>query len=284
MFLILIVLLIAVVAFSTLAEAQQRGQAPAAGAAPAAQGGGGGRGLPPASTAPFNAKDFSGIWWKRGGSREYNTQRGQEPELTAAGKKAFDANRPGYGPRAVAPATGNDPLGGCNPDGLLRSLLFNRPVEFIHQPNRLIQLFQYHGHRREAWIDGRSLPKEIDLPRFYGYSVGRWEGDTLVIETVGLDDREWVDNLGYPYSAEARLEERYRRTAYDRIEMQIVLTDPVYYTKPWPSEPKTWVLLTKPEEYAAPEWTALMEELCVPLDEVDEFNTKIRNPAGGVKE
>jgi len=236
------------------------------------------------STEAFDAHDFNGIWWRTGGTREYNTQKGGEPEFTPEGKKRFEANKPGYGPRAVPPALGNDPLGDCNPDGLPRVLMFNRPVEFIQLPNRLIQLFQYHGARREVWLDGRKLPEKPDLPRWYGYSAGHWEGDTLVVDTVGLDDREWLDNLGYPYSDQARFQERYRRTDYDHIEMDLTLTDPKYYAKPWVSQKKSWQLLKKPEDYSAqPGWNGLMEEICAPIDEVFEFNKRIRNRAGGVE-
>ena len=121
------------------------------------------------STEAFDAHDFNGIWWRTGGTREFNTQKGGEPQLTAEGKKRFDANKPGYGPRAVPPALGNDPLGDCNPDGLARILMFNRPVEFIMQPKRLIQFFQYHRVFREVWMDGRKLPENPDTLRWYGY-------------------------------------------------------------------------------------------------------------------
>jgi len=247
--------------------------------------GGRGRGAaPPPSNQPFDPKDFNGIWWRTGGTREWNTQKGEEPAFTAEGKKAFDANKPGYGPRAVPPAQGNDPLGDCNPDGLPRNLMFNRPVEFIQSPNRLLQLFQYHGARREVWMDGRKLPDNPDLPRWYGYSVGRWEGNTLVVETSGLEPRQWLDNLGNPYSDQARLTERYTRIDHDHIEMIVTLTDSKFYTKPFVSQKKTWQLLTNPEQYSAkPGWNSLMEELCAPIDEVFEFNKRIRNTAGGVK-
>jgi hypothetical protein len=248
--------------------------------------GGRGRGAapPPPTNQPFDPKDLSGIWWRTGGTREWNTQKGEEPVFTAEGKKAFDANKPGYGPRAVPPAQGNDPLGDCNPDGLPRNLMFNRPVEFIQLPNRLIQLYQYHGARREVWLDGRKLPENPDLPRWYGYSVGRWEGNTLIVETSGLEPRQWLDNLGNPYSDQARMTERYTRVDHDHIEMVATLTDPKFYAKPFVSQKKTWELLTKPEQYSVqPDWNSLMEELCAPIDEVFEFNKRIRNKAGGIE-
>jgi hypothetical protein len=160
--------------------------------------------------------------------------------------------------------------------------MFNRPAEFIQLPNRLIQFFQYHRVLREIWMDGRKLLDEPDVPRWYGYSVGRWEGDTLVVESNGFDDRQWIDNLGYPYSDQMRLEERYRRVDHDHIEMVVTVYDPKYYVKPWVSQKKTWQLLKNPSEYSPPGWNGLIEELCAPADEVFEFNKRIRDPAGGV--
>jgi len=269
----LVLILSAALALPTFSFGQQRGP------------GFGGRGRAPqaVSKEPFDPKDLNGVWWRTGGTREWNTVKGEEPQLTAEGKKVLDASKPGYGPKAVPPALGNDPLGDCNPDGLYRSLMFNRPVEFIQQPNRLIQLFQYHGHRREIWTDGRKLPDDPDMTRWYGYSVGRWEGNTFVVDTIGLDDREWLDNQGYRYSDQAKFQERYTRIDHDHIKMTILMTDPKYYAKPWPAQEKTWELL-KPEQYTAQEgWPGLMEELCTPMDEVKEFNQRIRNVAGDKK-
>src|SRR6266508_1818164 len=213
--------------------------------------GGRGRAPTPPSTERFEPRDVNGIWWRTGGTREFNTQKGGEPQFTPAGKARFDANKPGYGPRAVSPALGNDPLGQCNPDGLARILMFNTPVEFIQQPTRLIEFFQYHRVLREIWTDGRTLPADPDMPRWYGYSVGRWEGDTLVVDSYGFDERQWVDNLGYPYSDQMRLQERYRRTDHNHIEMVVIVNDPKYYVKPWISQTKTWELLANPREYSA---------------------------------
>jgi hypothetical protein len=267
------ILCLAAVLFSTSAAAQRGGAGFGRGKTPA-----------PPSKEPFDPHDFNGVWWRTGGTREFNTQKGEEPAFTAAGKARFDANKPGYGPRAVPPAVGNDPLGQCNPDGLPRILMFNRPVEFIQQPKRLIQFFQYHRVLREIWMDGRKLPENPDVPKWYGYSVGRWEDDTLVVDSYGFDDRQWLDNLGYPYSDQMRLQERYRRTDHDHIEMVVVVNDPKYYAKPWRSQTKSWQLLSEPSEYSDPGWDGLIEELCAPIDEVDQFNKRIRNPAAGITE
>src|SRR6267142_2426735 len=106
---------------------------------------------------------------------------------------------------------------------------------------------------------------------WYGSSVGKWEGDTLVVESTGFDDRTWLDQSGNPYSDEMRLEERWRRVG-DTLELTLTLTDPKTYTKPWVSEKKVFRLQPKEE---------IREEICVPSVEA-EFNRRTRDPAAGI--
>jgi hypothetical protein len=77
-------------------------------------------------------------------------------------------------------------------------------------------------------------------PTWYGHSVGTWQGDELVVNTVGLDDRLWVDQYAFPISFEARIEERYKKTDANTIELRMTLYDPKYYTRPWVSDVKMW--------------------------------------------
>src|SRR6266403_330914 len=106
----------------------------------------------PKSNLPFEPHDLSGVWSRTGGDRGMSSRPGVNvPAMTPAGQKLFDASKPGYGPRAVPPATGNDIVGECNPQGVPRLLFFPRPVEFIQLPNRLIQFFQWHRVLREIW-------------------------------------------------------------------------------------------------------------------------------------
>src|SRR5438128_1178782 len=79
------------------------------------------------------------------------------------------------------------------------------------QAGRVLQFFEYDHVWRTIYTDGRKLPTGVD-PRWYGYAVGHWEGDTLVIESAGFDDRTWLDADGHPHSDQMRLLERYRRT------------------------------------------------------------------------
>ncbi len=243
---------------------------------------------------PFNPKDFSGIWDRsNGGSRGISRRPADDttPPFTAKGKEVFDSFKPGYGPRAIPPALGNDPTSECNPAGIPRATLYPRPAQFIMTPDLFIQVFSWHRVFREIWTDGRKLPATFnpDVRRWYGYSVGRWEGNTLVVDSGGFDDRAWLDQNGYPLSEQMRLEERYTRTAYGTIELKMTITDPVMYTKPWVAETKTFRLLPKEEVTAWYEnmtdlkgWYGLMEEICAPVDEIDNFNRRVRDPAGGV--
>jgi hypothetical protein len=218
---------------------------------------------------------IAGVWNTFGGGR---TLSNQAPPMTPEGQRRFNANKPSYGERAIPPALGNDPVGNCDPLGLVRLIHFNRPFELIVLPDRIVQFFEWSHIWRDIWTDGRKLPEDPEL-RWYGYSVGRWEGDTLIVESNGFDDRTWLDQFGNPYSSEMRLEERYRRVG-DTLELQMTLTDPKIYARPWVSDRK----VSRPASKASltfEGWYGLREELCVPSVE-NTFNERIRNPAGGV--
>ena len=221
---------------------------------------------------------LDGVWVRGGGPGRGNGPTTQwSPNslpFTAAGQKQLEANKAGKGPRAVVPAFGNDPMGGANPPGLYRTLIYNRPFEMIQQPGRVVQMFEWAKIWRVIWTDGRPVPDDIpEGPYWYGYSVGKWEGDTLVVQTIALDERAWFDEWGTPISADAKVEERWRRVANDKLELVIKVTDPTFYTKPWVSDPKTYNLQPKGE---------LIEMIFAPLDEI-QFNNRIRDPAAGKK-
>jgi hypothetical protein len=216
--------------------------------------------------------DLSGVWTK---TWRTLTLSENVPQMTPWGKARFDANKPSYGPRSVPPAVGNDPTGKCDPLGLVRNLVLEvsvYPTEIVQTPKRIVQFFEWAHGWREIWTDGRELPKDPE-PRWMGYSVGKWEGDTLVVQSAGFDERTWLDHFGNPHSDEMRLEERYRRPDADHLELVMTLTDPKTYTKPWVSEKKVFKL--------APPKTEIQEPFCVPSEE-EAFNKKVRDPAGGV--
>jgi hypothetical protein len=247
----------------------------------------------------FNARDLSGIWLITKGHRSISAN---VPEMTPEGEARLDANKPTRGRflgeplngqhrgfvRAVrVPSMGNDPVHQCNPNGFPRLLLDPEPVEFVQTQGRLLQLFQWERALRELWMDGRKVPAGENLanlgPAWYGHTAGGWEGNTLVMNTVGLDDRAWIDIFGFPKSTEARIEERYTRTGPDTIELRMTLYDPTFYKTPWVSDVKTFTRV-KREDTTFFGWyglfSGIVEGICAPMNEVDSYNKLLRDPAG----
>ena len=122
----------------------------------------------------------------------------------------------------------------CLPHGTPGQMVISPQSGFkIVQTDRLVvMLFEFLTNHRQIFIDGRRLPADPE-PTWFGYSVGRWEGDTLVVETTGFHDRKWLDLGGHPHSAALRLVERIRRINFGHLEMQITVDDPNTYWKPW---------------------------------------------------
>ena len=222
--------------------------------------------------------DFSGVWSRAGGAgtgsnaAKGSTQWGGElPSYTPEGLARYNANKPGKGPRQIPPANGNDPLGDSNPPGLYRTLIYNRPFEFVQSKDKVTQLFEWAKIWRNIWTDGRPVPDDVPAgPYWYGYSVGKWEGDTLVITTLGVDDRAWLDEWGTPFSTDARFTERWKKIGPDRLQLTLTVNDPVVYTKPWTSAP---INFNRQKD-------EVLEMIFAPIDE-KVFNTRIRNPAAG---
>jgi hypothetical protein len=190
------------------------------------------------------------------------------PPLTPWGKEKLDAARPLVGPRAI-PGEENNPALRCDPDGPPKLLNLPNPFEIVQIPGRMLMFFELEHIWREIWTDGRTLPKDPD-PTYLGYSVGRWEGDTFIVETIGFNDKLWDDSFGNPRSDQTHLTERYRRLDENTLELQIIIDDPKAYTKPWVSPPK----LHKLERgWEIAEW------FCV-LDEEAAYDKVVRKPAG----
>ena len=241
-------------------------------------------------TSDHDPRDFSGIYIRRGGNRGFGP-RDSAPPLTPAGEAVISTRvpSPGYSRHPLArevddQALSNDPSFECNPKGFPRILLDTAHDfhEVIMTRDRVLQVWQEARVMREIWLDGRELPSGDNLlnigPAWYGHSVAEWEGDTLVVNTVGFDDRAWLDQYGFPISFEARIEERYTKVDAETIELQLTLTDPANYTQPWVSDTKIW----KKEPRGNVTWfgwyglfSGLGELLCAPQ------NASPLNPLGG---
>jgi hypothetical protein len=221
--------------------------------------------------ATYDKHDLSGVWYGRMNSILMGNK---VPDMTPAGKAVFDTYKPSSGPRAVLPAVGNDPMGRCDPLGYPRNMYVNgRAFEFIQTPRKILQAFDWTHNYREIWTNNITLPEDPD-PRWYGWAVGKWEGDTLVITSKGYNPKNWLDNFGHPVSESETIEERWTRTAYDTLEMTMKINDPEYYTSPWVSAKPQVFKLQLPVDRSV-----IGEEFCVPSEE-EAFNQNVRNLAG----
>lgn len=191
----------------------------------------------PASTAKAEktaaAPDLSGVWLRAGGGNVFNLPRDAAPMQPWA-KAKFDTERNGHGPNIVVDfASNTDPfIKSCDPLGVPRVLLANHPFKFVSAAGEMIVLYERSHDFREIYMDGRAHPQDMD-PSWWGHSTGKWEGDTLVIDTVGLNDRTWLDYQGLPHSDALHVVERYRRVDRDTLQMDLTIDDPKAYTKTW---------------------------------------------------
>jgi hypothetical protein len=124
-----------------------------------------------------------------------------------------------------------NPTLNCLPDGVPHGDLLPEPFKIIHSAGVLVMLYEVETTFRQIFIDGRKLPAD-PAPAWQGYSVGRWEGNTLVIETSGFNDRGWLDARGTGHSEAMRVEERFRRRDYGHLDLTITVTDPQTFTRP----------------------------------------------------
>ena len=127
----------------------------------------------------------------------------------------------------------DNPEAHCLPMGIMQFHTQGAPRKFIQTPGVLVILYEASSGLRQIFTDGRPLPNNDPQPWWYGYSVGKWDGDTLVVETTGLKDGGWLDINGTPLSDQAKLTERFRRVSYGRMEIDITVEDAKFYTRPW---------------------------------------------------
>lgn len=136
--------------------------------------------------------------------------------------------------KRVAGDSKDNPEAHCLPMGIMQFYTQGFPRKFIQTPDEIVVLFEASSGIRQIFTDGRPLPRNDDpQPWYYGYSVGHWEGDTLVVQTTGFRDDGWLDIIGSPLTDQATLTERMRRPTFGRMEIDITVDDPKAYTHPW---------------------------------------------------
>jgi hypothetical protein len=236
----------------------------------------------PNPPGPAPKRELSGAWVGPGVSNKPDPV----PPMTAAGEAIFKerkaygaATRPGAG-QAETPES-NDPFITCDPLGFPRNLLAHAITSrggtlFASMPDRILIGYEQQRVWREIWMDGRALPKAVDVrgapeSRYYGFSVGHWENDnTLVIDTTGLDERPWLDEVGHPRSSMAHIQERYTRVDQYNMQLAITVDDPKFYTKPW-TFMRANLYWMKAQEFA--------ETFCIPSEAL-QYRDTLARPSG----
>lgn len=128
--------------------------------------------------------------------------------------------------------TRDDPTANCIVGGVPRSDFVPYPFKIIETPGVVVILYEAIHSYRQIFTDGRALPADMN-PSWFGYSVGRWDGDAFVVETAGFNDNVWLDNAGRPATSSLRVTERFVRRDFGHMDIEVTIDDPKTYTRPW---------------------------------------------------
>ncbi len=111
--------------------------------------------------------------------------------------------------------------------------LLAEPLKIVQAPKETVILYEVDGMHRQIFVDGRQFPDEFEFPAYLGYSIGRWEGDTFVVETRGFNDRTPIDGMGHPRDENMHVTERYHRRDFGHLDSELTFDDPALYTRPF---------------------------------------------------
>lgn len=217
--------------------------------------------------------EISGVWVQQTGATRPNwvNSQGNRLEtlpLTPWGEERFKASRATHGPNAVASTTSTEPIVKCLPPGVPGIFTVSiYPMEIIQIPGRVIMFFEYGNYVRQIFTDGRK--HQSLTPTWMGDSIGKWEGDTFVVDSTGFNDKTWIDSEGHPHSDALHVVERIRRMDHDHLMDEITVEDPKAYTN---------TLVTKRIFTFEPDWN-IAEFVC----EDNEVFRKFQKEAGAEK-
>jgi len=216
--------------------------------------------------------DLSGVWMRDAPPATalqywiYELNQ-EEPPMTAWGEAQYKAAKSSFGGHEYPIEETNDPvLRGCFPPGVPRVYMHPFPFQFIQTPGEIVMLFEVDSLRREIYTDGRPHDKAL-VPLWMGDSIGNWEGDTLVVDTVNFNDRTWIDRIGHPHSDQLHVVERFRRTNHEHLVDDITIEDAKAYTTAW----------TAHLEFKLQPWR-LTEQFCEDAESFQQLEKKEASP------
>jgi hypothetical protein len=164
------------------------------------------------------------------------TYTAEQPGMTPWAKEKYDAEKPSNGPRTHSLQETDDPvLRDCLPPGTPRIYLQPFPFQIVQTPKEVIMIFEYDHTVRQIFTDGRPHPEDV-TPTYMGHSVGKWDGDTLVVDTIGFNEKTWLDRDGIPHSDQLHIVERFHRTDRDNMVVDLDIQDPKALLKPWDTQ------------------------------------------------
>ena len=177
----------------------------------------------PAPRMADGRPDLSGMWQLNGLGHVFNILGDQTVDMLPWAREV-------YAKRSIGFAQ-DSPDSNCLPPGPIAGLFGMEPTKFVQTKNLLLILYE-GAPTRQIFLDGRPLPKDPN-PTWMGYSVGRWDGDTLVVDTAGYNDRTWLDLTGHPHTEALHVTERFRRTNTGQMKVEMTFDDPKTYSRAW---------------------------------------------------
>lgn len=203
----------------------------------------------PAPRLPDGKPDFSGIWRSESMSQEERLRffkdgannLGEEPPSRYFMNILYDFKSEGSPVRAStapiieknhASIATDSSAAHCLPFGVPLIDVAPHPFKILQMPGVIAILYEFNTNFRQIFMDGRKLPEDTQ-PSWFGYSVGRWDGDSLVVEANGFTDRSWLDTFGHPHSEAMHLTERFHRRDFGHMDLQVTVDDPKMYTRPF---------------------------------------------------
>ena len=184
---------------------------------------------------PTGPGTASGLNWgkpRKGGGWGFLDYSMEQPSLQPWAAERLKIVREGTPDPYLQPIKELEPANNCMPSSMPWVYDSGTAMQLVQLPKKILMLFDQGGQWRQIHMDGRKNPE--GAPEAYmGYSTGKWEGDTLVVETVGINELTWIDRIGHFHSDALRVVERIRRPSHDRLEIEFLFDDPKVYTKPW---------------------------------------------------
>jgi hypothetical protein len=181
----------------------------------------------PAPKLPDGKPDLSGVW---DADRSYLVNLAKDLKPDAVQMQPWAAAI--YKERAAGLHAHEEPDANCLPQGVPKIDAAPVPWKLIQMPNEVVILYEAFTQFRQIHMDGRKLPVDPN-PIWLGYSVGHWDGDTLVVESNGFNGKAWLDQSGHPATEKLKVTEKFHRKDFGHMDLEITIDDPGAYTKPW---------------------------------------------------